>query len=111
MLHRATATLCNNGWAAGSPLLLRAAMEVLMASAVIWDAGDRGDYMAFKFMYSFLRETHRDSSNPAALRQDAKEQLVKGIKRLPKALQRDAHNFSFKGKKNIYCVPGPVILA
>ena len=95
ILHRALQSLCDKGWAATSSLLMRTQLEVLIASGVIWRAGDGRDLMAFRYMYAHMKGALRDPETPEAARQELKTLIEEGVKRLPKEVQQAGHNWIF----------------
>lgn len=117
VLHQAVGSLCATGWAATAALQLRAELEILLNSSVIWNAGESMEYMAFKYSHSFLVETWRDTSNTADLRSTVKGQIEDGISRLPSAFQEKANAFAFRDRLQKYWYkpefngPGDVISA
>lgn len=96
VLHQAVGSLCATGWAAAASLQLRAQLEILGNSAVIWNAEESMGYMAFKYSHSFLVETWNDSRRSDALRANAKEQLENGISKLPPEFRERATAFAFQ---------------
>ncbi len=101
ILHRSVAALCTAGWAAATPHLLRAQLEILGNSAVIWN-DEEPEYMAFKYQFSFLVTAYRKNTSDAGTRQNARAQLEEGIERLPEELQARARDFAFKDKLQGY---------
>ena len=98
VLHRSVMTLCAGGWVAVTPLQLRASLEALLNSLVIWNSEENIEYMAFKYNYFFLAATFRNGNEERDVRADAKAQLEGVIQRLPPTLQQRGKDFAFMSK-------------
>src|ERR1700733_15527944 len=52
--HRSIRSLCEDGWTQVSPILIRTLLDVLASSYAIVSKYEDSEYMAFKFMCSYL---------------------------------------------------------
>jgi hypothetical protein len=98
VLHQGVRALCEAGYTLGAPLLIRTLFELYLGSAVIVNAGDDADFLAFKHSCSFLVEAIRESDFPEPQRSSARDQIEELIKQLPNQLQERARTFVFKDK-------------
>ena len=102
VLHRGVLSLCGAGWAAAASLLLRAQLELLMNSAVIWNAGGDMEFMAFKYSYSFLVAAMHDASISDAARHSSWQPVEHGISKLPAELRSRAEEFARQDTPRVY---------
>lgn len=75
--HRSIRSLCETGWTPVSPILIRTLLDVLASSYAIVSKYEDSEYMAFKFICSYLIEAIRDPDTTDELRKRDQEQLDK----------------------------------
>jgi Family of unknown function (DUF5677) len=75
--HRSIRSLCETGWTPVSPTLIRTLLDVLASCYAIASKGENSEYMAFKFMCSYLIQAISDPDTSEELRKHNKEQLDK----------------------------------
>lgn len=94
-LHEAIMTLCSNGRASVTPIILRTMLDLLANILVIVNAkGDEIELMAFRYMRGFLKAVD--------FTKDSKKEIDGVIRKLPEAIQGRAKDFIFQGKKRSY---------
>lgn len=101
VLHRAISVLCATGWAATAPLHLRAQKETAINTALILSA-ERPEYMAFKYLCSFLAAAHRSPDTPPHLRRQWKKDLQHWIDRLPPEHRAAGKRWAFEERRYAY---------
>lgn len=77
ILHRSIRSLCETGWTSTSPVLIRTLLDILVNCYAIVSVGDDAEYMAFKFMASYLIQAINDADTSEELRKHHREQLEK----------------------------------
>ncbi len=75
--HRSIRSLCETGWTQVSPILIRMILDVLAGCYAIVSKYEDAEYMAFKFMCSYLIQAIRDPDTSDELRKHNQEQLDK----------------------------------
>jgi hypothetical protein len=75
--HRSIRSLCETGWTQVSPILIRTLLDVLASCYAIVSKYEDAEFMAFKFMCSYLIQAIRDPDTSDELRKDNQEQLDK----------------------------------
>jgi len=75
--HRSIRSLCETGWTQVSPILIRTLLDVLASCYAIVSKHEDAEFMAFKFMCSYLIQAIRDPDVPDELRKHNQEQLDK----------------------------------
>ena len=75
--HRSIRSLCENGWTQVSPILIRTLLDVLASCYAIVSKYEDAEFMAFKFMCSYLIQAIRDPDTSDELRKHDQEQLDK----------------------------------
>lgn len=75
--HRSIRSLCEAGWTQVSPILIRTLLDVLASCYTIVSKYEDAEYMAFKFMCSYLIQTINDPDTSEDLRKHNQEQLDK----------------------------------
>lgn len=101
VLHRSVATLCQSGWVAATPHLLRAQFEMLTNSIIIWN-DDEPEFMAFKYQCFCLVDGYRDHTSSRETKQNDRVQIDAGIAKLPQRLRDRARDFAYKSKQQKY---------
>ena len=85
--HRSIRSLCETGWTQVSPILIRTLLDVLASCYAIVSKYEDAEYMAFKFMCSYLIQAIRDADTSDELRKHDQEQLDK----MRQAAERTGH--------------------
>jgi len=75
--HRSIRSLCETGWTQVSPILIRTLLDVLASCYAIVSKYEDAEFMAFKFMCSYLIQAIRDPDTSDELRKHNQEQLDK----------------------------------
>jgi hypothetical protein len=75
--HRSIRSLCETGWTQVSPILIRTLLDVLASCYAIVSKYEDAEFMAFKFMCSYLIQAIRDPDTSDELRKHDQEQLEK----------------------------------
>jgi len=75
--HRSIRSLCETGWTQVSPILIRTLLDLLASCYAIVSKYDDAEFMAFKFMCSYLIQAIRDPDTSDELRKLDQEQLDK----------------------------------
>ena len=75
--HRSIRSLCETGWTQVSPILIRTLLDVLASCYAIVSKYEDAEFMAFKFMCSYLIQAIRDPDTSDELRKHDQEQLDK----------------------------------
>jgi hypothetical protein len=75
--HRSIRSLCETGWTQVSPILIRTLLDVLASCYAIVSKYEDAEYMAFKFICSYLIQAIRDPDTSDELRKHNQEQLDK----------------------------------
>jgi len=98
-LHKVVYTLCLNGWAFATPLILRTLLDLCASILVIVNAkNNETEFMAFRYTYWFLKA----NLNDPILAKASKTQIVEGLRKLPKDIHSKAHDFMFKERMRGY---------
>src|SRR5258708_26184518 len=71
--HRSIRSLCETGWTQLSPILIRTLLDVLASSYAIVSKCKDTEYMAFKFICSYLIQAIGDPDTPDELRNHNQE--------------------------------------
>jgi hypothetical protein len=75
--HRSIRSLCETGWTQVSPILIRTLLDVLASCYAVVSRHEDAEFMAFKFMCSYLIQAIRDPETSEDLRKHDQEQLDK----------------------------------
>jgi hypothetical protein len=75
--HRSIRSLCETGWTQVSPILIRTLLDVLASTYAIVSKYEDAEYMAFKYMCSYLIQAIKDPDTSDDLRKHDQEQLDK----------------------------------
>ena len=75
--HRSIRSLCETGWTQVTPTLIRTLLDVLASCYAIVSKHEDSEYMAFKFMCSYLIQAIGDPDTSDELRKHDQEQLDK----------------------------------
>jgi Family of unknown function (DUF5677) len=75
--HRSIRSLCETGWTQVTPTLIRTLLDVLASCYVIVTKQEDAEYMAFKFMCSYLIQAIGDADTAEQLRKQNQQQLEK----------------------------------
>jgi hypothetical protein len=73
--HRAIRSLCETGWTQVSPILVRTLLDVLVSCYAIASKLKDSEYMAFKFMCTYLVQAIGDPDAPDEIRKHNQGQL------------------------------------
>jgi len=80
-LHRAMKSLCEDGWAHVSPILLRTLLES-SANCLAVDKDEYPEYMAFKFLYHPYVKSLRENRTSDELREEARREIALGLEKI-----------------------------
>lgn len=96
--HRAIRSLCETGWTQVTPTLNRTLLDVLASNYAIVSKSEDSEYMAFKFMCSYLIQAIGDPDTADEPRRQNQEQLDKMRQQLkgPDVKRVDAFITNFK---------------
>lgn len=75
--HRSLRSLCETGWTEVTPTLIRTLLDVLASCYAIVSKSEDSEYMAFKFMCSYLIQAIGDPDTSSELKRHNQEQLDK----------------------------------
>lgn len=105
VMHRSIRSLCETGWTQVTPTLIRTLMDLLASSYVIVSKFEDSEYMAFKFMCSYLIQTIGDPDTSDELRKHDREQLDKMRQQLkgPDVKRVDDFIAKFKPQPYWFC--------
>lgn len=95
-MHRATLSLCTDGWAFAAVVVLRSMIDILMSAAVVTETELEAEYRGFKYVYFFCKAQLIDPGLSIEERSTVRRQITEGIGRLPSAQQQSAKNFMFQ---------------
>ena len=95
-MHRATLSLCRDGWAFAAVVVLRSMIDLLMSAAVITETEPEAEYRGFKYVYFFCKAQFLDPGLSIEERTTVRRQINEGIGRLPPAQQQRARDFMFQ---------------
>ncbi len=101
-MHRANFTLCRNGWAFSSVLLIRTMLDMLFNSVIITHNKNNSDFMGFKYLHFFLKSAISDKNTPEPAKQSHRQQIIKGIELLNTEDQERAKHFIYQEKLRGY---------
>jgi Family of unknown function (DUF5677) len=73
--HRSIRSLCETGWTQVTPTLIRTLLDVLASCYAVVSKYEDSEYMAFKFMCSYLIQAKGDPDTSDELRKHDQEQL------------------------------------
>lgn len=94
-LHQVVHSLCFNGWAFATALVLRTILDLYANILVIVNAeNNESEFMAFRYTHYFLKV----NLNEPALAEESKKQIMEGLKQLNEDIRSKAHEYMFKGK-------------
>ncbi|HEX4001401.1 MAG TPA: DUF5677 domain-containing protein [Candidatus Acidoferrales bacterium] len=80
--HRSIRSLCEAGWTPVTPTLIRTLLDLLASCYAIVSKYEDAEYMAFKFMCSYLIQSIKDPDTLDELRKNNQEQLDKMRKQM-----------------------------
>lgn len=102
---RAIRGVCETGWTPTSPILIRTLLDILASSYAIVAKPEDAEYMAFKFMGSYLIQTINDPDTSGDLRKNDQEQLEKLRQQVGKQDIKRIDEFiaNFKPRPYWYC--------
>lgn len=95
-MHRATLSLCGDGWAFTAVVVLRSMIDLLMSAAVITETEPEAEYRGFKYVYFFFKAQLMDPGLSIEERVTVRRQIDEGIEQLPPAHQQSARDFMFR---------------
>jgi hypothetical protein len=75
--HRSIRSLCETGWTPSSPALIRTLLDILASCYAIVSKPEDAEYMAFKYLCSYIIQTLDDPEAAGELRKLNREQLEK----------------------------------
>jgi len=101
-IHGAIRDACAAGWAIVAPMLLRTQLELLLGCAVIANAGDRSELLAYKYYFLSTKAILRTPKLPQDKRKRQKGQSEKFLEFLPQGDRAEARDFIRKGKIESY---------
>jgi hypothetical protein len=103
--HRSIRSLCETGWTPLAPTLIRTLLDVLASCYVIVWKYEDSEYMAFKFMCSYLIQAIGDPDTSDDLRRHDREQLNKMRRQLkgPDVKRVDDFIAKFKPQPYWFC--------
>lgn len=103
--HRSIRSLCETGWTQVTPVLIRTLLDVLASSYAIVSEYKDAEYMAFKFMCSYLIQAIADPDTTNDLRKNNQEQLdkMRGQLKGPDAKRADNFIANFKPPPYWFC--------
>jgi len=94
-LHKVVYSLCLNGWAFATALILRTMLDLYANILVIVNAkNNESEFMVFRYTYYFLKVNLSDPD----LADESKKQIMEGLKQLHDDIRSKAHDYMFKGK-------------
>ena len=94
-LHKVVHSLCFNGWAFATALVLRTLLDLYANILVIVNAeNNESEFMAFRYTHYFLKANLNDH----VLAEESKKQIIEGLKQLHEDIRSKAHDYMFKGK-------------
>lgn len=96
VLHRSILSLCDNGWAQTTPVLLRSIMDVFISLLVI--AEKDSEYRAFKYFYFFQMQAKEDKNISENEKTRFNNELNDGLDKLDFITQKRIKQF-IKQKK------------
>lgn len=107
--HRSIRSLCETGWTQVSPILIRTLLDVLASTYAIVSKYEDSEYMAFKFMCSYLIQAIKDPDTSDELRKYDQEQLDKMHQQLKGANIKRVDEFmaNFKSLPYWFCPEFP----
>lgn len=103
--HRSIRSLCETGWTQVTPTLIRTLLDVLASCYVIVSKHADSEYMAFKFMCSYLIQAIGDPDTSDELQKHDQEQLDKMRQQLkgPDVKRVDDFIAKFKPQSYWFC--------
>lgn len=95
-MHRATLSLCEDGWAYAAVVVLRSMMDLQMSAAVITETEPEAEFRGFKYTHFCFKAMLAEHGLSNEARATARTQIDEGIGRLPPAYQQRARDFIFR---------------
>ena len=101
-LHQAVLSLCENGWAFPASILIRTILDLFVNVLVITKANGEAEYMAFRCLFSYLKEEIADPTTTDEVRRNIKKKIEDNIKVLPENYRKPAKDFIYSEKVGGY---------